>query len=49
MSRDGPVTGELAPVLPSDLDGGDTSFDVISAGEQAASTRCSWSRYASKR
>ena len=36
MSRDGLVTGELAPVLSSDLDGGDTSFDVISAREQAA-------------
>jgi LuxR family maltose regulon positive regulatory protein len=36
MSRDGLVTGELAPVLPSDLDGGDTSFDVISVTEQAA-------------
>src|SRR5438874_1960722 len=36
MSRDGLVTGELAPVLSSDLDGGDTSFEVISAREQAA-------------
>lgn len=36
MSRDGLVTGEVAPVLSSDLDGGDTSFDVISAREQAA-------------
>jgi LuxR family transcriptional regulator, maltose regulon positive regulatory protein len=36
MSRDGPVTGEFAPVLSSDLDGGDTSFDVISAREQVA-------------
>jgi LuxR family maltose regulon positive regulatory protein len=36
MSRDGPVTGELAPVLSGDLDGGDTSFDVISARERAA-------------
>jgi LuxR family maltose regulon positive regulatory protein len=36
MSRDGLVTGELAPVLSSDLDGGDTSFDVVSAGERAA-------------
>ena len=34
MSRDGLVTGELAPVLFSDFDGGDTSFDVISAREQ---------------
>ncbi|HYX62412.1 MAG TPA: LuxR C-terminal-related transcriptional regulator [Streptosporangiaceae bacterium] len=36
MSRDGLVTGELAPVLSSDLDGGNTSFEVISAREQAA-------------
>jgi hypothetical protein len=36
MSPDGLVTGELAPVLSSDLDGGDTSFNVISAREQAA-------------
>src|ERR1051325_7186826 len=36
MSRDGLVTGELAPVLSSDLDGGDTSFDVVSAGERSA-------------
>ena len=36
MSPDGLVTGELAPVLSSDLDGGDTSFDAISAREQAA-------------
>ena len=36
MSRDGLVTGEVAPVLSSDLDGGDTSFDMISAREQAA-------------
>jgi hypothetical protein len=35
MSRDGLVTGEVAPVVPGDLDGGDTSFDVISAREQA--------------
>jgi len=32
MSPDGLVTGEVAPVVSSDLDGGDTSFDVISAG-----------------
>jgi LuxR family maltose regulon positive regulatory protein len=36
MSHDGLVTGELAPVLSSDLDGGDTSFDMISASEPAA-------------
>jgi LuxR family maltose regulon positive regulatory protein len=36
MSPDGLVTGELEPVLSSDLDGGGTSFDVISAREQAA-------------
>jgi LuxR family transcriptional regulator, maltose regulon positive regulatory protein len=36
MSRDGLATGELAPVLSGDLDGGDTSFDAISASEQAA-------------
>jgi LuxR family maltose regulon positive regulatory protein len=36
MSRDGLVTGEVAPVLSSDLDGGDTPFDVISVREQAA-------------
>src|SRR5690348_5295793 len=36
MSPDGLVTGELVPVLSSDLDGGDTSFDVISARERAA-------------
>ena len=36
MSRDGLVTGELAPVLSGDLNGGGTSFDVISAREQAA-------------
>ena len=36
MSRDGLVTGELAPVLSGDLDGGDTPLDVISAREQAA-------------
>jgi len=35
MSPDGLVTGEVAPVVSSDLDGGDTSFDVISAREQA--------------
>jgi hypothetical protein len=36
MSPDGLVTGELAPVLSSDLNGGGTSFNVISAREQAA-------------
>jgi LuxR family transcriptional regulator, maltose regulon positive regulatory protein len=36
MSRDGLVTGERAPVLSSDLDGGGTSFDVIGVREQAA-------------
>jgi LuxR family maltose regulon positive regulatory protein len=36
MSRDGLVTGALAPVLSNDLDGDDTSFDVISARERAA-------------
>ena len=36
MSPDGLVNGELEPVLSSDLDGGGTSFDVISAREQAA-------------
>src|SRR5689334_19305167 len=36
MSPDGLVTGEVAPVVSSDLDGGDASFDVISAREQAA-------------
>ena len=36
MSRDGMVTGALAPVLSNDLDGDDTSFDEISARERAA-------------
>ena len=36
MSRDGLVTGELAPVLSSYLDDGDTSSDMVSAREQAA-------------
>src|SRR5689334_11208885 len=36
MSRDGLVTGELAPVLSSYLDDGHTSSDVVSAREQAA-------------
>jgi LuxR family transcriptional regulator, maltose regulon positive regulatory protein len=36
MSRDGLVTGELAPALSGDLDGGETSLDMISTREQAA-------------
>ena len=36
MSRDGLVTGELAPVLSSYLDDRDTSSDMVSAREQAA-------------
>jgi LuxR family maltose regulon positive regulatory protein len=36
MSRDDPLTGRLALVLSSDLNGGDMSFDVVSAREQAA-------------
>jgi LuxR family maltose regulon positive regulatory protein len=35
MSRDDLVTGQLAPVLSGDLEGGDTSFAVVSAREQA--------------